>query len=465
MPLSVANIKRKGRALKRALFCLFGAFLLSGNVMAAAPTAPVITANQMDFYQSSTEADRVHFLIDLAKHGQQELAAELLHRVPLQGPHAENRTLFIQGLILEARHDLKGAARSFRDALANDPKLTLVRTELVQVLMALDEKDSAKHHLQLLEADAPDATAAAGIRTFIEKIDQSRPYFLSGYISVAPSTNINRGSSHNTVYSPYFGSDLSISAANKAQSGLGASGGLSLGYIKPLGERFQAVVAGNVDVDLYGDSQFDSVSTSESAELRYLLDNGFVSAGGAFSQGLDPAGRSLTYNSYGPRIALNYQLNQRNLLKASILDEFRKYPNSTVLDGNAILLDLAITHAIDSSMNFTTFGGYEKVNAGLPSLAYSSFYGGLNFYKELPLGITLDVNGQVRLSTFDGDDPFALVTRQDHRYVAAATLTKRDLNLLGFAPSVTYTYTLNQSNIALFDFNSHAINFSLTKDF
>jgi outer membrane protein len=44
-------------------------------------------------------------------------------------------------------------------------------------------------------------------------------------------------------------------------------------------------------------------------------------------------------------------------------------------------------------------------------------------------------------------------------------LTKRDLNIFGFAPSLEYTYTDNISNISLFDYDSHAIDFRLTKDF
>ncbi|MDE2447167.1 MAG: DUF560 domain-containing protein, partial [Alphaproteobacteria bacterium] len=322
---------------------------------------------------------------------------------------------------------------------------------------------------QLLEAEAPDAQSAAGIRSFVERIDASRPYAFSGYLSLAPSTNINNGSSHNTVYSPVFGSDLTIAQANKAQSGLGVSAGLSGGYTKQLSERLQAVIAGSINAKFYGDSSFDSLSTSESGELRYLMQGGYVSFGGVFSQGIDTlpkaAAFNINYNSYGPRVALNYQLNQRDLLKASIVDEFRDYKSPLAQDGNAITADVAITHALDSTMNFTGFGGYEKVNAALASLGYSSYYGGINFYKELSGGITLDVSGQARFSTFDAQDPFATVVRQDQRYTASATLTKRDINLLGFAPSMTYTYSLNTSNIKLFDFDSHSVNFNLTKDF
>ena len=425
----------------------------------------MITPPQIAFYQSSTESDRVHFLIQLAKTGQQEIAAELLKLFPLQGPLAINRTLFIEGLIDEGRHDLTGAAKKFRAALANDPKLTLVRSELAQVLFRLDEGESAKHHLQLLEADAPTATDAASIRNFIDKIDQSRPYSFSGYVSLAPTTNINSGSSHSTVYSSVFGADLGISAANQKQSGLGGAAGLSLGYSKRLGNDWQAVLAGNIDTQIYPDWNFDSFSTSESGEMRYMLSGGFVSLGGVASQSASPAALQLTYNSYGPRAALRYNLDQRNLFTASAIYEWRDYTGSSVQNGTALLTDAGLTHAFDSTLNTTVFGGYDNIASQLKSISYETFFGGLNVYKELPLGITLDVSAQARLSYFDGINLIAGYARQDQRYIATATITKRDINLMGFAPSIAFTETLNHSNIAIFDYDAQSVDLRLTKDF
>jgi len=38
-------------------------------------------------------------------------------------------------------------------------------------------------------------------------------------------------------------------------------------------------------------------------------------------------------------------------------------------------------------------------------------------------------------------------------------------NWAGFAPSLNYTYLRNFSNISLYDYDSHALDFRLTKDF
>ena len=442
-------------------FCgLFSALLLAG-VAIAAPLQ--ITAQQLALYKVANENQRVHILITLAKSGQPQMADDLLRQFPLQGPHAANRTLFVNGLILESKGDLTGAAREFRSALADDPKLTLVRTELAQVLFALNENDSAKHHLQLLEGDAPDPQSAKGIQAFIDRIDESRPYTVSGYISFAPSTNINNGSSHSTVYSPPLNIDLTI--GNQKQSGVGLEGGLSVGYSRRLGNKFQAVLSAGVSGTAYLDSAFDSASTSEIGEMRYLLDNGYLSLGAVASQSYEPLKLDLNFHSYGPRIAANYQLTQRDLINTNATYEWRDYGAGNPQNGTALTTNVSITHALDSSMNVTLFGGYDRVLNTTPAISYGSYFGGINFYKELPLGITVDANAQAHFSYFDGIEPITSTWRQDQRYIGSVTLTKRDLNILGFAPSLQYSYTLNNSNVAPYDFDAHAVNFRFTKDF
>ena len=468
--LNRKKYKKSKRVLSRAFSCLAALFVVGGLAIAAPSGPPQLTAHDFALYQSASESMRVHALIAFAKAGQQEQAAELLQRFPLRGPHAANRTLFIEGLILEGRRDLFGAARKFRAALADDPKLTLVRAELAQVLVGLDETDSATHHLKLLEADAPNAADAAGIRSFIDKIGDQKPYSFSGFVSVAPSTNVNNGSNHSILTSDVFGSDFDPNGViiNQKQSGLGFSGGLSAGFSKRLNDRLQLVLGSGINGNIYTDSQYNSASTSEAAELRYMISDGYLGFGGTASQSFAQPTLSsieLSNHAYGPRVAVTYQITQRDLLNSSISYEWRDYPYNGLLNGTALHSDMAITHAIDSSMNFTLFGGFENVKNQDLAKSYSTYFGGLNIYKEFPMGLTINGNAQVRVSPFGGSDALTNATRFDTRYVGSLTLTKRDFNFWGFAPSVNYAYTLNNSNNPLFDYDSHAVNFNFTKDF
>lgn len=473
MTMKLATINKQGRRSSSALFALVGILLSFGSNPAL--SAKPLTAAQVQVYESANEGQRVHFLIERAQMGQIELVQTLMQNYPLQGPHVKNRTLYIEGLILESQGDLTGAAEKYRAALANDPSLTLIRNQLAKTLATLGQDDSAKHHLQLLEAEAPNSEIADGIRAFIDRIDSKRPVTFSGFVSIAPSTNMNSGSSHAQVYSanPVFGGGggyLDINAANQVQSGIGLVSGASIGYAKRLGNHWQAVFAGDITAQIYADKKFDAVSLSQSAEMRYHHNNGYLGFGGVADQAINPNAAnliddSLTYHSYGPRVSAMQYFGAHDVLHASAVYEWRDYANSTSLDGTAFLGDASFNHGFNSTFNVTVSGGYNKVSSALDFISYDTYYAGFGFYKELPKGITVNANAQARFSSFDAMHPVFFTTREDQRYIGSVALTKRDLNFMGFAPSMAYTYTRNVSNIAAYDYDAHAIDLRLTKDF
>ncbi len=464
-----AHVKKERRNI--GALCLFFAALLSG-LSNPAYAAKSLTAAQIHVYESADEGQRVHFLIERAKMGDAELVQTLLQTYPLQGPHAVNRTLFIEGLVLEGKGDLTGASEKYRGALAKDPSLTLVRVQLAQCLEKLGQDESAKHHLKLLEAEAPNAAVATNIRSFMDRIDAKRPLTFHGFVSVAPSTNFNQGSSHTQVYAPGFGNNIyfDINASAKKQSGVGLATGASVGYSKRIGNHWEAVAAADISAQIYADNTYNAAGLSQSLEMRYHLDNGYLGIGGVADQYINPNApnllmEGLTYHSYGPRASVLRFIGQNNMLHASTVYEWRDYANSTLLDGTAFLSEASLNHGFNSTFNVTLSGGFDKVDTSIDRLSYGTYFGGLGFYKELPLGVTLNATAQARFSTFDDQDPIFLLTREDQRYVGSLAVTKRDLNFYGFAPALSYTYTRNVSNIASYDYDAHALDFRLTKDF
>jgi outer membrane protein len=458
MPSLILNIFPK---LQRAALCALVLFCGSAAIANALPNPTQIAA-----YEAATDDERVRLLMFLAANKQQDDAAYLLQQYPLSGPHAVNRTFFIEGLILKANGDMTGAAEKFRDALADDPGLTLVRAELAKVLVVLEEDDSAKHHLKLLEAEAPNEQAASGIRSFIDRVDSRRPYTISGYVSLAPTTNLNSGSRHKTIYSPVFGVDFEIDQASQAKSGLGVATGISGAYTKRLGNDFSFVAAGGADFNLYEDYTFNSYSLSQSAELRHLLPKGYFGIGGVASESLkyDNNGKYKSL-SYGPRVSMSLQLTPKNNVSGNVVYEWRKNLDRDDSNSTALMVNASLTHGFDSSLFATVFGGLDRVRSENPLASSDVNRGGLSVYKEFSQGITVRATGQAAETNFKAMNLLAGVVRKDTKLAGTINLTKRDLNIFGFAPSVEYTYSDNQSNIALFDFDSHAVDFRLTKDF
>jgi outer membrane protein len=467
------------RTISSALF-----YLGLAVIPAVAATAQIPNTEQLAAYETSDANARVRLLIELTKSGQHEMAAALLERFPLTGEFSVNRTLFVKGLIARGRGDNKLAVELYRQALADDPSLSLVRAELAEALMAMGEDDSAKHQLNRLMADSATDEEALGIRSFIDRIDANRPFVYSSYFSVAPSSNINTGSDNRRIFDPNgelqevcvaVGADYectfeSGTIQNQRKSGVGLAAGGSVGFTHQLDSVFAFVAGAGVNGKIYKDNAYNSLGISESLELRYLTHDGFVGLGGVASQARRTQDFGLSNYTFGPRISYQRQISATDRLNLSAIHEWRRFPDADVHNGYATSVDAAWDHSFSSDMGITLTAAFDNVQIGLDYNSYQSYAGGAVLYKELPKGLTLSVQAEFRYAHFndifdDGDTPEYNFVRVDHQYAAAATLTKRDWNLFGYAPSVRYSYAYNHSNIDIYTFNSHTVDLSLTKDF
>ena len=113
----------------------------------------------------------------------------------------------------------------------------------------------------------------------------------------------------------------------------------------------------------------------------------------------------------------------------------------------------------------TLGAGYDNIKSEIDFISYETYSGSVGLYTELSKGITVNLNGEVRLSEFAGLHPYAGVVREDTRLTGTIALTKRDFNIWGYAPALEYTYVYNNSNISIYEFDSHALDFKLSKDF
>ena len=150
---------------------------------------------------------------------------------------------------------------------------------------------------------------------------------------------------------------------------------------------------------------------------------------------------------------------------ASFSTEWRNYIDANSEDAVAYSANANWTHAWNSTMNATLIVGIDHLDTNNKVSSYYSYTLGVALYRELPMGITANLSGQLSKSDYEGFNQAALKTRQDTRASASLTLTKRNLIFHGFAPSATYSFVNNWSNVESFDTVSHAVDFRLTKDF
>ena len=434
-----------------------------------------MTAAENEAFAKLPETERVRTLIMLARGGRHEIAAELLAKYPLTGRFAKNRTLFLEGLILKAQGHLPAAVEKFRAALAADSGLTMVRAELAHTLYLLGEDDGAKHHLELLRGAAPTSEQARDITSFIEAIDARRPVRISAYVGLSPSTNINNGSGYTLTIGglPY--------QFAKEESGIGVELGLNAAYHKELNDKLSAVVAFGANALQYEGNEFDQLSVSETAEIRHKTRAGYIGVGGLASQSLfgelADISTLMDFNgdisswSAGPRFTLFHGIAPDLSFDADLTVLRQEYSDgSSYYNGWHTAIAGRLNKAFASDLTGYVRAGVERNRTdSRDDLDYWAFFGSAGVYKELPYGVTTSGEVRVRRQIYD-ENYSALVPQfaKPHRDTLVGTTVsvwKRDFDILGYSPVIEYTFTWNSSNIGIFDYTSHTVDFRLTKEF
>jgi hypothetical protein len=441
---------------------LFLPLLLLTNTLVqqvkAAEQTPVAQAAR---FADLPESQRLRILIRMIKAGVYDQAELLLNNTPFQARHAENRTLFLQGLIAKGRKKYDLAAKRFRTALANDPKLTMVRAELAHTLFLNNEDAGAKHHLKLLAGAAPTPELAKQFDRFIDAIDARRPWRLSAYVSMAPSTNFNNGTSRTTL--PFGGGALVIDANSRKKSGIGIRGGANASYtFKPAKDIYLTVGAG-VNFTQYGGKTFDDTIISQTVAITRKYKSGRVNFGVSVSERF--SGKDEFIIEAGPYVSLDHRFNNKRSIFAKLRHLRTRFKQADYRNGGTTTLDLRLSHTFAQDTVGYLLSGAQRTTTKRDHLDYWAVYGGAALYKELPFGITLYGEAKATRKLYDGDFPLLGQAQRDTRLDFSASFTKRDFNIFGFAPRLDYTYTKSMSNSVFSEYATHGANISMTKAF
>ena len=215
---------------------------------------------------------------------------------------------------------------------------------------------------------------------------------------------------------------------------MGFSTGLSAGYSHRLGNDFSVVLGGGINANIYTDSDYNIFNASQSAELRYLLTGGFLGAGLVASENMKNDELGLSYYSYGPRISLQKAISAKDRLNLSSVYEWRNYSDYSESDGTALMIDGSWSHAFDLSLTASLSAGYDDIETGIDYNSFETYSGGFGLYKELPKGITVNLNGELRLSEFDAMHPIAGVSPRGQALYGLDCLHQARLQHLGLCP-------------------------------
>lgn len=362
----------------------------------------------------------------------------------------------------------ESAIKYFRRALVDHPEQTRIRLELARALMLSGNALAADHHYRLAEQD----------KRLPEEIDQTirsargilrsqRQSSFNINFGLAPDSNITNGTNAQTIDVSLgaFTVPLTLSPSARAKSGTGqfltGGGSARLGLI---GES-RLLIDGDANFTNYAGSGFDDLTAQLAAGPE--IDLGTKSTLAVQALGAQRwFGGQRALSAGGIRTIF-----QHNLAAGQRLG----------LSGDVRYTDSGFTNAY-SGWQFGGYATYERVVAhrmiasaslfarrdALESSAYSSTELGANLGLggELPHGISAGVSAGVSHTEFDAALAYlSPVPRADWRYNARVHLGLRAIRVLGFSPSVTYSFAKSQSSLTLYDSERHRVNFGLARYF
>ncbi|MGH1351777.1 MAG: surface lipoprotein assembly modifier, partial [Methyloligellaceae bacterium] len=397
----------------------------------------------------------------LNKAGRYDVLEKLLTKEEYSRAINPVQRMFFLGLVYKSQSRFKDTVAIYRKILAKSPGFNRVRLELAHTLFLMKEYTSAKHHFDLVIASSDNKDFRLRIQKFIDVIYKKRKWNVSAYASLVPSTNINNGTSAETIY--VNGLPFTVDNSSREKSGIGLSAGINAGYALSVTDKLDFVFGGGLHVKQYEGEEFDDNIISLEVGPRYRFQNGYV---GIYATAMKRwyGGEDYAYN-WGGRLHGSYRVSSKDVLFSDLSCQEKKHDEQTWKDGHNCGVAVSLDHYLNSKSFMRVLGGGGLDKNEQEHLDYNMGYAGLGFYQEIPFGVSLYVEGKYHNFDYDGISPGSTEGRLDQRYEAKVHITKRDWNYMGYAPMLQYQYIYNDSNIDIHKFDAHNINLTLTKKF
>lgn len=362
--------------------------------------------------------------------------------------------------------------------LATQPDNAEARAEIAKAYYMLGENDTAKTEFESVLQQNPPEGAKATINKFLSAIDKNlglaTRYAAYLDFSIGHDSNINSATGASSVALPAFGGIIVQLAGGAQQAGanyFNVSGGASFQY--PFSKGWS--LFGSVN----GASKVNSGDKSNTAFDTDSLD---FNVGGQYKLGPDAYTLAYQDSSYyvgntdnnkfrrafGVNGQWQHDLDQVNQVSLYFQAGRLEYPGQNVRDSNRYLGGVGWGHAFAGDKSpvifASVYGGVEDVLASNVDNLGDHFIGvragGQIVYNPK---VVLFANASYENREYGGPDPLFLSTRSDDQYDFALGL--RYLPGYSWTIKPQFSYTKNDSNIALYAYDRYLFSISFRHDF
>ncbi len=388
---------------------------------------------------------------------------ELRHTAETSHPMLD----YFEGMIAKKRGRHREAVGIFRAILAARPDYARVRMNLAHTLYLLEKDESARHHFEILRGGVDNPKMLARIEQFLERIEKRRHWSASAFIALAPSTNVNRGTQ--TTHIELKGYEFLVNDDSRAKSGVGVTAGGALELKTSIYEDVDLLTSVKAFGKRYQEDDFNFQQAGFDIGPRWRFDQGSVALKATYEkrwaadEAHNEAVGGLILASYRPTPGVTTAF---RFGCAATRHDFNWFDDHLdAQDGETCRMSLSIDRYVGLGALVRFMIGGQEAWSQSDHLEYGERYLGVGAYKELPAGLSLygEVRGTSRI--YDSISTLTEARRADKMLDVAAHLTKRDFDIFGFAPRVSYKFSKRLSNNNIYDYTAHGADFTLTREF
>jgi len=437
------------------IFCICVTSLTSYATTNDSPVEASIeqnTKNEKSHTLTMSALDAVKLAGHMVGVGDYNQATTILTQMPQTNSlHVEIERWYLIAQIAQKQGDYDTAIKIYRKILDDQPDLVKIRYELALCYMQKKQWYRADHHLRLAMAgkDIPDEIKQRMLYyRYIAR--QNKNWNIWFNFGAAPDNNINQVAGGEECITNEWGTFCR--QLPDPVSAVGYNLMLGGNYEFKLNDNWRWKSDANIYTNIYNKHNYDDLYLSTSTGPRYVWKNGDIWLAGVASRRWYGWGR---YNwAYGGKLDLNYDFTRKLSTGVSFrimdntYDEYGDWMNGQTYSAN-----LRTLYYLDTTKYIVLRGGIDRDTTNDEIYANWRYSTGLGFGSELPWGFHVYLEPSFIWSNYDGkrwivkNETFTKLAEKDFTQRYSVSLSNNKIDIWGFVPTLTFSYTKRDSNI------------------
>jgi len=366
-------------------------------------------------------------------------------------------------------HQINGqrnkAEEILRDILFTNPDHYNARLALAQIQAGRKDFISALYHLRFALGGMAPKAVHDDILSILSIVNQTPIRFFNVFAALAPDTNINRATQNREIDLDINGTSLPFILGDDslASSGIGVVLSANARYETPISRKLLLRLDGVGSWLNFRGQQFDDLFLRSQSGFRWLYDNGSVSSQVVLARQWHAGAGFATI--LGGRLGWEHNLLSIFRYGASFEQTWQTHDVRKDLDGPESRINVFSTYQLTASSLVNASFTWTGRSAKIRRFGYNQEAINLGYVRELPWGLTINLNQFVSLRDHKDIEPFFVKNRTDVFSRSLVQGTKRDLSIWGLVPVISYGFSRNFSNIDFFSYTRHQVQFGFTKLF